>query len=198
MDMQDRGLQPATMAIRFRAIRPFFRWLVDEDEIDRNPVEKTKTPSVPMNPPTVVPEADVTRLLAACKGPDFISRRDLAMLSLMLDTGLRCGELAGLRVGDLNLSQMVAFIEASTSESRRGRAVAFGAKPRRPSPATSATRRPPRRDAMRKAPSQEVYSACLFPNDPFGPGSPPMNDGHVNPTATPPPSRHAKPTPTAT
>lgn len=127
VDMQDRGLQPGTISIRFRAIRPFFRWLVDEDEIDRNPMEKMRTPTVPINPPDVLAEADVSRLLGACKGTDFISRRDLAILSLMLDTGLRRGELAGLRVGDLNLSQMVAFVEATTSKSRRGRAVAFGA-----------------------------------------------------------------------
>ncbi len=47
-------------------------------------------------------------------------------MSLLLDTRRRRGELAGLRVGDLNLGQMVAFVEASTSKSRRGRAVAFG------------------------------------------------------------------------
>jgi site-specific recombinase XerD len=127
VDMQDRGLQPGTISIRFRAIRPFFRWLIDEDEIERNPMEKMRTPTVPLNPPAVLADVDVSRLLAACKGTDFISRRDLAILSLMLDTGLRRGELAGLRVGDLNLGQMVAFVEATTSKSRRGRAVAFGA-----------------------------------------------------------------------
>jgi site-specific recombinase XerD len=125
--MQDRGLQPGTISIRFRAIRPFFRWLVDEDEIDRNPMDKMRTPSVPLNPPAVLAEDDVARLLATCRGPGFIDRRDLAILSLMLDTGLRRGELAGLNVGDLNLGQMVAFIEASTSKSRRGRAVVYGA-----------------------------------------------------------------------
>jgi len=44
----------------------------------------------------------------------------------MLDTGLRRGELAGLRLADLNLGQHLAFIEAATSKSRRGRAVIFG------------------------------------------------------------------------
>lgn len=127
VDMQDRGLQPGTVSIRFRAMRPFFRWLVEEDEIERKLMDKMKSPSVPINPPAVVPEANVARLLAACKGPDFISRRDLAMLSLMLDTGLRRGDLAGLHVGDLNLGQMVAFVEATTSKRRRGRAVVFGA-----------------------------------------------------------------------
>ena len=96
VDMQDRGLQPGTISIRFRAIRPFFRWLVDEDEIDRNPMEKMRTPSVPLNPPAVLAEDDVARLLGTCKGTDYISRRDLAILSLMLDTGLR-GTYAGSR-----------------------------------------------------------------------------------------------------
>lgn len=127
VDMQERGLQPATTSIRFRAIRPFFRWLVDEDEVDRDPMERMKTPSVPLNPPAVLAEDDIRRLLTACTGTDFIARRDLAIVSLMLDTGLRRGELAGLQVRDLNLPQMVAFIEATTSKSRRGRAVAFGA-----------------------------------------------------------------------
>lgn len=64
--------------------------------------------------------------LAACRGTDLIARRDLAMLSLLLDTGIRRGELATLRLGDLNLGQRLAFIEASTSKSRRGRAVVYG------------------------------------------------------------------------
>jgi site-specific recombinase XerD len=118
--------QAGTVSIAFRAVRPFFRWLVDEDEIDRSPMDKMKAPVPPANPPSVLSDEEIGKMLAACKGVDFISRRDLAMLSLMLDTGLRRGELAGMNVGDLNLGQMVGFIEASTSKSRRGRAVAFG------------------------------------------------------------------------
>jgi site-specific recombinase XerD len=133
-DMLERN-QPGTVSIAFRAVRPFFRWLVDEDEIDRNPMDKMKAPVPPANPPAVLSDEAIGKLLATCKGPDFISRRDLAILSLMLDTGLRRGELAGMQVRDLNLGQMVAFIEASTSKSRRGRAVAFG-----PSTAKAVTR----------------------------------------------------------
>src|SRR5438105_3627393 len=94
VDLRARGNQPATVSILFRALRPFWRWLVDEDEIERSPT---------INPPAVLKDADVARLLAACAGTDFIARRDLAMLSVMLDTGMRRGELASLRVSDLNL-----------------------------------------------------------------------------------------------
>lgn len=125
--MQERGNAPGTVSIAFRAVRPFFGWLVDEDEIERNPMDKMRTPSVPLNPPKVLDEEEVGRLLRACAGTDFLARRDLALLAMMLDTGLRRGELVGLHVGDLNLGQSIAFIEATTSKSRRGRAVAFGA-----------------------------------------------------------------------
>ncbi|MBA3687905.1 MAG: tyrosine-type recombinase/integrase [Chloroflexi bacterium] len=124
-DMLQRN-QAGTVSIAFRSMRPFFKWLVDEDEIERNPMEKMKAPVPPLNPPSVLNDEEIARLLATSKGTDFISRRDLAILSLMLDTGIRRGEVAGMRVDDLNLAQMVAFIEASTSKSRRGRAVAFG------------------------------------------------------------------------
>jgi site-specific recombinase XerD len=133
-DMLERN-QPGTVSIAFRSVRPFFKWLVDEDELDRSPMEKMRTPTPPLNPPAVLGDDEIARLLATCRGTDFISRRDLAILSLMLDTGIRRGELAGLRVGDLNLAQMVAFVEASTSKSRRGRAVAYG-----PSTAKAITR----------------------------------------------------------
>ena len=122
----ERGNAPATISILFRALRPFWGWLVEEDEIERSPMERMRAPTVPLNPPPVLSDEESNRLLAACKGTDLIARRDLAMLSLLLDTGIRRGELAALRLGDLNLPQHLAFIEASTSKSRRGRAVVYG------------------------------------------------------------------------
>ena len=89
-------------------------------------MERMRAPSVPLNPPPVLTDDQSALLLAACRGTDLIARRDLAMLSLLLDTGIRRGELAALRLGDLNLGQRLAFIEASTSKSRRGRAVVYG------------------------------------------------------------------------
>ena len=41
-DMLERN-QPGTVSIAFRSMRPFFKWLVDEDEIDRSPMEKMRT-----------------------------------------------------------------------------------------------------------------------------------------------------------
>ena len=88
------GNAPATISILFRALRPFWRWLVEEDEIERTPMQRMRAPSVPLNPPPVLSDEQSALLLAACLGTDLIARRDLAMLSLLLDTGIRRGELA--------------------------------------------------------------------------------------------------------
>ena len=54
----------------------------------------------------MLPDDDVRRLLADCSGKDFRDRRDLAIIRLFLDTGMRLEGMAGLRysVGDREAS----------------------------------------------------------------------------------------------
>jgi site-specific recombinase XerD len=128
VDLQQRGLKPSSVSIAFRSLRPYFAWLTSEDadQLKTSPRARMKTPTVPVNPPAVLRDDEVRRLLDATRGSGFENRRDAAMLRLLIDAGLRRGELAGLRRGDVDPKRHVAFIEASTSKSRRGRAVAFG------------------------------------------------------------------------
>jgi len=64
-------------------------------------------------------------LLKACSGTDFSSRRDLAIIRLFLDTGVRRQELTKLRVDDIDLRFRQATV---TGKGRRTRTVAFGHK----------------------------------------------------------------------
>jgi integrase len=61
-----------------------------------------KPPIMPDKPVPVVPEDALRRLLAACAGKSFEARRDTALITFLLDTGARCGEVAGLRLTDLD------------------------------------------------------------------------------------------------
>ena len=45
----------------------------------------------------MLPDDDMRRLLADCSGKDFRDRRDLAIIRLFLDTGMRLESMAGLR-----------------------------------------------------------------------------------------------------
>jgi integrase len=58
---------------------------------------RMKPPVVPDKPIPVVPEDALRRLLAACAGKGFEARRDTALITFLLDTRARRGEVAGLR-----------------------------------------------------------------------------------------------------
>ncbi|HEX7613099.1 MAG TPA: hypothetical protein VF371_10025, partial [Candidatus Limnocylindrales bacterium] len=57
-----------------------------------------RPPHVPETPPNVYTDDEIRRLLAACEGRAFEDRRDMAVVRMFLDTGMRLAELAGLRL----------------------------------------------------------------------------------------------------
>jgi integrase/recombinase XerC len=78
--------------------------------------------------PPVLDRAAITALLAACAGRSLDDRRDNAIITLLADTGIRRGELAGLLVEDIDLERTVAIVSADFSKSRRARSVPFGTR----------------------------------------------------------------------
>jgi len=56
-------------------------------------------------------EDEFLRLLKACQGQDFASRRDTAILRILIDCGIRRGELASLTVADVDLDNHVLTIK---------------------------------------------------------------------------------------
>jgi site-specific recombinase XerC len=83
-------------------------------------------PHIPDEPPPVLTDDELRRLLKACEGRDFNDRRDAAIIRLFLDTGVRVAEAAGIMLpGDLDLDDQVAIV---LGKGRRPRAVPFGRK----------------------------------------------------------------------
>jgi site-specific recombinase XerD len=125
VERSDAGMRPATLSQRFRSLQQFFKWLAAEGEIDGSPMATMRPPQVPETPPPVLREAELRKLLDACAGTDFEDRRDNAIIRLFLDSGMRRGELAGLRVEDVDLDQEAAVV---MGKGRRPRACPFGHK----------------------------------------------------------------------
>lgn len=123
-DMQER-VRPATVAKHYRSLQQLFRWLADDGEISRSPMERMTAPAVPEQPVPVLLEDELVRLLGACKGPSFENRRDEAIIRLFVDTGMRAGELAGLRVVDIDRDRQVMHV---VGKGGRGRTGPYGAK----------------------------------------------------------------------
>ena len=117
--------KPATASNRFRALRVFFGWAIDEGEVRSSPMERMKPPYVPEEPVPVIKEDELRKLLRACEGNGFNERRDMAIIRLFIDSGMRRSELAYLKVEDVDFEAGVAWV---TGKGRRPRACPFGAK----------------------------------------------------------------------
>jgi integrase len=63
--------------------------------------------------------------LGTCGGKDFVFRRDNAIIRLFCDTGMRRGELGGLKVEDIDFEHEVAYV---LGQERGPRACPFGAR----------------------------------------------------------------------
>jgi site-specific recombinase XerD len=131
LDQLDR-LAPATAANRHRCLQQFFKWLVNEGEIPQSPMTGLDAPHVPEVPVPVVTTEERKALLATCSGSDFMSRRDLAILRIFIDTGVRRAELVGLRYhptdverSDVDLDQGMLYV---VGKGARPRAVPIGTK----------------------------------------------------------------------
>lgn len=118
-------LKPASAANRYRSLQQFFRWLVDEGEVRESPMARMKPPTIPETPPDVLREEQLKKLVEATAGQGFDERRDRAILLLLIDTGIRLGEIAGLSSDDIDWDHEVAVV---TGKGRRPRTIAFGRK----------------------------------------------------------------------
>lgn len=109
---------PSTAANRYRSLQQFFKWAIDEGEVQTSPMEKMRAPSVPDPLIPVIPEDRLKRLLATCKGKvDFEATRDYAVLRMFISTGARRAELSKLDVANIDLdASTVRFLGKGSRE----------------------------------------------------------------------------------
>jgi site-specific recombinase XerD len=122
---EERGFSAGTRRARFAALRRFCRWAAAEGLIERNPMEGLSGPELAETPVPVLPDEDIAAMLKACAGKGFRDRRDEAIIRVLLDTGMRIGECAGMKLADTDLDSGAVLIMGKGS---RPRVALFGAR----------------------------------------------------------------------
>jgi len=96
---------PATMNQRYRSLKRFFRWLLEEGEIRENAMLRLRPPRVPDQIHEHYGKEALERVLKACGDRSWTSLRDRAAVLVLYDTGVRASELVGMRIDDVNMDE---------------------------------------------------------------------------------------------
>ena len=121
--LRTTGISARSVARGLAGIRGFFRFLVAERHLQRDPTENLETPKLWSTLPNSLQPSEVDALLGAPDRSTPGGLRDAAMLELLYATGLRVSELIRVKVEDLVLD--AGFLRTIGKGSKE-RVVPFG------------------------------------------------------------------------
>ncbi len=120
-----RGVTTSTIASHRSRLGRFFSWLKANGHLAQNPFQMMPYPRVQYEKRQYLGRADIVRIFASLAlgagHSQFLRRRDLALFAILLYTGMRRGELLGLRLTDVDLTRLELHVRADTSKSRHAR-----------------------------------------------------------------------------
>lgn len=106
------GMAPTSRRAYFATARLFCRWCRDQGYVKGDLFEGLKPPREPRSVPRNLAPEDIAAVLMAC------DHRERVIAVLMLQLGLRRGEVARLRVEDVDLTNRIARIDGKGGHER--------------------------------------------------------------------------------
>jgi len=116
--LKDLGLAPASIRRNVSSVRTYFRFLLGDGHVVRDPSERLETPKRWRSLPDVLSVDEVGRLLAAPSLDDPLTFRDRALLELAYGAGLRVSEWITLAVRDVLFEEGLVRVFGKGSKER--------------------------------------------------------------------------------
>jgi integrase/recombinase XerD len=116
--LKDLGLSPASIRRNVSAVRSYFRFMIAEGELVRDPSEKLEAPKRWRSLPEVLTVDEAEKLLQAPSLDEPLAFRDRAMLELAYGAGLRVSEWITLGVKDVLMEDHLVRVFGKGSKER--------------------------------------------------------------------------------
>ena len=125
--LSEENFAPTSITRHNTSIKAFFRYMLENGNIDENPAENIRSPKIEKSEPRVLSTVEIENLLSQDFKDDAKGRRDRAILELMYATGLKTSEMIGLKLSNLDLSLGCVRIDGGGKGSRE-RLIPYGKK----------------------------------------------------------------------
>jgi integrase/recombinase XerC len=105
LSLQEAGLKPHSVHVHYRNLKTFFTWMGNDGIYKTSPMVHVKPPKLPRLVIRPFSKQDIENIMPVVSGSRFVDIRNKAIVLILLDTGIRLGELAGLEMKDISLEQ---------------------------------------------------------------------------------------------
>jgi len=113
-ELNNKKLSKATVARKSIALRTFYKFLIINNTVDKNPLEYVKAPKKDKKIPPFLTEKEMTRLLSL----PGVKCRDIAIIELFYSSGLRVGELTDLKIKDIDFISNLITVTGKRNKER--------------------------------------------------------------------------------
>jgi len=123
-NLREHGIESRSIARKLSCLRGFYKWLLMDKRIDRDPTVNIESPASWKVLPKSLAESEVADMLertavaARAADADGIALRDHAILELLYAGGLRVGEIVSLRQEDLKLEAACVQVRGKGDKER--------------------------------------------------------------------------------
>lgn len=131
--IHEKNQKPATVNRRVQTLRSFFQFLVKEGEIKSNPAESLRyvRRSSRKRPKSLKRKEVLNILRAANQSAHGMAPRNVAIVQLMLQTGLRVGEVAALKSEDILIRDRSGRVTVREGKGGKAREIPLNSAARR-------------------------------------------------------------------
>jgi len=111
-----KHMAPASRRLRLLAVRQWLAYLSAQPDsgLTANPAANLDMPSPRQEPPATITDDELAALLKTCKGRSFADLRDEFIIRIMLDAGVRRGEVVSTNMDDLDLTRQEVTVRGKT------------------------------------------------------------------------------------
>ena len=119
-----KPLSNSTVQGYIRTLKVFFSWLLREEYIESNAMTRIPVPRAPVKVINTFSNEHINKLATLCHTSNGTGYRNLAIILLLLDSGIRVSELVNIDINDLDLTE--GYIKIRKAKGNRERLVPIG------------------------------------------------------------------------
>jgi site-specific recombinase XerD len=101
-----------------RHLRAYLKWLYEEGYIENNLTKKFKLPKAKQPVVEILDDMEINKIMKAYNTNCELGVRNLSIIALMIDSGLRRQEVSNLKVEDVHLSQGIIKVHGKGDKER--------------------------------------------------------------------------------